>query len=176
MGNVSLGVFGIILGLVFLASMWTIISNIRRRMHYEMKGDTKTSVSCTFREEGRRQGRSGIAWPVTIETPAGSVGAETKDLSLGGAFIICRSPLPLKEQFQMTIEVPGQRAMSLTSEVVWSNGNVPEEKVIHRGMGIRFIKTNEEEHQLLKRALSAASLDIDTPRAPAEPEPALRPA
>jgi hypothetical protein len=173
MGSVSLGVFGIIMGLVFLASLWTIISNIRRRMGIEVKGETIIHVAGTNLnlEENRRQERSKVIWPVTMEGSAGSVDAETKDISLGGAFIICKNPLPLQEQFKLTIKPPGLGQMSLNAEVVWSNGGVPEEKVIHRGMGIRFIKITDEEHQWLKSAFAVATMSQNMPAAPAEPAP-----
>ena len=70
--------------------------------------------------------------------------AETKDLSLSGAFIICQQPLPLNENFNIILNVPNRDSIQITAEVIWSNISVPEDKIITRGMGIRFIKVSEE--------------------------------
>ena len=48
--------------------------------------------------------------------------------------------------------------MSLNSEVVWSNANVPDDKIVNRGMGIRFIHNTDEVRESLKTALSGKFL------------------
>jgi hypothetical protein len=46
---------------------------------------------------------------------------------------------------------PDNEPMKATAQVVWSNANVPEEKVINRGMGIRFIKMSDRHIQLVRQ-------------------------
>jgi Tfp pilus assembly protein PilZ len=77
-----------------------------------------------------------------------------KDISLGGAFVICREPIALNEKFRLYLEVPDEETFALNAEVVWSNMNVPEEKVIHRGMGIRFVQNTNTARKRLEKAIS----------------------
>ena len=54
------------------------------------------------------------------------------------------------------LDLPDQGALPLTAGLVWSNANVPRDKVVNRGMGIRFMKNEEKERQLLQDAITAA--------------------
>jgi len=76
---------------------------------------------------------------------------QVKNIGLGGAFICCKNPLPVGEVVQMTITGPGKEAVTSTARVVWSNANLPDEKVINRGMGVRFIKMSDQHLQLVRR-------------------------
>jgi Tfp pilus assembly protein PilZ len=77
-----------------------------------------------------------------------------KDISLGGAFVICTESIPLNEQFRLYVEAPDVDTFALNAEVVWSNMNVPEKKVIHRGMGIKFVKNTDAARKRLEKAIS----------------------
>jgi len=77
-----------------------------------------------------------------------------KDISLGGAFVICQEPVPLDEKLRIYIEVPNQDRFALNAEVVWSNMNVPEAKVIHRGLGVKFVQNTEAARTRLEEAIT----------------------
>ncbi|UCG14743.1 MAG: PilZ domain-containing protein [Deltaproteobacteria bacterium] len=83
-----------------------------------------------MRIENRRYHRTEVNWPVTIETPEGSIEGETTNISSGGAFISCKSPLTANEVFEMFIHIQ-DRENSLRGkvEVVWLSP---------RGMGVKF--------------------------------------
>ena len=100
-------------------------------------------------EERRQQPRANINWPVSIEAPDGTIDAKATDISLGGAFICCEKPLPLRQVFSLTMIGPDNEPVKATAEVVWSNANVPSEKVVNRGMGVRFIKMSDRHLQLV---------------------------
>jgi hypothetical protein len=102
-------------------------------------------------EEKRKHPRVDINWPVSMETSDGIVVAEVKNISLGGAFICCKEPLPLREVFRLTMIGPDNEPVMATAEVAWSNVNVPEEKVINRGMGVRFINMSDRHIQLVRQ-------------------------
>ena len=102
-------------------------------------------------EEKREHPRANINWPVSMETVSGTIDAEVKNISISGAFICCKNPLPLKEVFNLTMIGPDNEPVKATAQVVWSNTNVPEDKVINRGMGIRFIKMSDRHIQLVKQ-------------------------
>ncbi len=112
-------------------------------------------LSDVSEEEKRRHRRVRVTWPVAIDTVDGSIKVETKDLSPGGAFLACENPLPIGKQFRLTIELPDGYPLTLFSEVVWTNANVPNDKIVCRGMGIRFLKNGDEERTYLNTALSS---------------------
>jgi len=106
------------------------------------------------KEERRQHARAPIRLPVSIETAEGTITAETKDISLGGAFICCANPLPPKEKFPLAITLPHGRSLALFAEVVWSNTNIPHEKIVNRGMGVRFLLITGDERQILDDLVS----------------------
>jgi len=101
--------------------------------------------------ERRQHPRIDINWPVSIETPEGTIDAEVKNISLAGAFIGCKKPFPIGEVFSLTMTGPDSEPVMATAEVLWSNANVPDEKVINRGMGVRFIKMSERHLQIVRQ-------------------------
>jgi len=112
---------------------------------------TSVKLSQNVGEEKRKQPRADSNWPVSMETSEGTVDAEVKNISLGGAFICCKKPLPLGQVFPLTMICPDNEPVIATAEVVWSNVNVPDEKVINRGMGVRFIKMSDRHIQLVRQ-------------------------
>lgn len=113
--------------------------------------------------ENRRDARIDISWPVEMETSRGNVNAETRHVSVSGAFIVCEDPLPLNEQFRIVIHISKEKYVSANAEVVWSNINVPEDQVVNRGMGIRFINTSKEDLKPLSAALMKIVSDSFNP-------------
>lgn len=84
-----------------------------------------------------------------------------RDISLGGAFVVCSEPLALNAKFKISIRIPNQEPLRLNAEVVWSNRNMSADRVVNRGMGIRFIENTEKDRQRLNEIL-AASLEEDS--------------
>ena len=56
---------------------------------------------------------------------------------------------------RIRIELPGGEPLALAAEVVWSNASVPPERVVHRGMGIRFIQLDPVGRTRLAKAVNA---------------------
>lgn len=156
MGNIYVGMsvgFGFILFCLLMAILWNIFCSIKRRMFPEQINQRIINLSDYNYEEKREHQRVGIKWSVIVETVEGVIRGETKDLSIGGAFIKCQDPFPPGRHFNLTIELPDREPVILNSEVVWSNGNVPDDKVINRGMGVRFIKNSVEKVEFLNSAI-----------------------
>ena len=105
-------------------------------------------------EEKRQHPRVAISWPAMLEPPYERLQVQLKDISIGGAFVVCRKPLPLYEKIRFCLKVPDQDDLLLNAQVVWSNINVPKEKVIHRGMGVKFIQNTNKARQRLETAIS----------------------
>ena len=156
MGNIYAGMsvgLGFILFCILLSFIWVAFSNFKKRM-LPQKNDINVIEFLKYQEDEKRNSkRVDISWPVFLETNSGIIKAETKDLSRVGAFVKCSKPLFPGEQFRMTIEIPEKDPISLKSEVIWSNSNIPDEMVVTRGMGIRFLQNLDEDLVLLKSAL-----------------------
>ena len=150
----SIGFGGILFG-ILLATVWIVFRNFKRRMLPDRSSQAPGVFQESYWEEKREHPRVGITWTVSMEIPQGVIQAKTKDLSLGGAFIVCPEPLALKERFPLTIDIPGQGPLPLNAEVVWSNSNVPEDKIVVRGMGVRFVGRTDKEIESLDTAISA---------------------
>lgn len=136
-----------------MAAYKVVIRNIKKQMVPVNGVQTSKTSSESDLEEKRQDPRIDIFWPVLLETSRGKVAATIKDLSLGGAFIACKEPLPIKEQFNLTINMPDQQPMTLVSEVVWSNSNVPDDKIVTRGMGISFTQNTKEIRKSFNNAI-----------------------
>ena len=105
-------------------------------------------------KEKRQYPRVATSWPALLEPPYEHLQVQLKDISIGGAFVVCRKPLPLYEKFRFCLKVPDQDDLLLNALVVWSNINVPKEKVIHRGMGVTFVQNTNKARQRLETAIS----------------------
>ena len=144
---------GFILFCILLSMVWFFIKNYKNRMLTQKQSVDVIPFSDYRVEEKRRRKRAEIVWPAFIVTDKGVIEGETKDLSRSGAFITCGKPLLPGERFLINIDIPKKGPVSLRSEVIWSNGNIPEEKVVSRGMGIRFLQNIDEDTSSLKSAL-----------------------
>ena len=153
----TVGFAGVVCVLMFLL-VWIVNSFAKERVRAERTTSRTPLTMSAFGAENRQHSRVEIKWSVRIETAQGSKDGMTKDVSLGGAFISCSEPLPLGEIFPLTINAPGHEAKTVTAEVVWSNINVPEDKVVNRGMGIRFVQISDEIRKYLNEAISS---DLD---------------
>ncbi len=136
-----------------LATYKVIIRNIKKKIVPSNGIQAKRTSFVSDWEEKRQDPRIDILWPVLIETSCGEIEAKIKDLSFGGAFIACREPLPLKEKFNLVINMPDQKPLTLVSEVVWSNSNVPDDKIVTRGMGISFTENTLENRKSYNNAI-----------------------
>ena len=94
-------------------------------------------------------------WPAILETSAGET-AEVHIASVthGSGFIKSKTRLEIGERFQLTIHLPDRSPLQLRAEVTWSNMHLPTEKVVNRGMGIRFIEAGEEAVCLINETIT----------------------
>jgi hypothetical protein len=125
-------------------------------------------------EDQRSHQRVAVTWQVSFAAPTGMVRGHLKDISLGGAFIICPLPMPLNKRFPITIHLPDSEPLELKAEVVWSNQNVPEERIVHRGMGIRFVDNEEWRQKRLSETMFAIIQPVSSPEPHAKENQANR--
>ncbi len=105
-------------------------------------------------EEKRRHPRVAVSWEAEIEDDAGRRPARLRDISLGGAFVVVSAPPAPGSRVRLKISLPHAAPLSLNAAVAWSNAAVPEERVVFRGMGVRFQDNAAEDTRRLHEAIS----------------------
>ncbi len=145
-------------GAVFVGIVlfWFISVYLKKRVGPEASAKPAAAVAPRGPwDEKRTAPRLAVSWQASIPSPHGPLAVQLRDISLGGAFVVCPSPLGLSERFHITIALPERPALTLQAEVVWSNANVSSETVVNRGMGIRFVGNDPALRQALAEAISA---------------------
>ncbi len=145
--NVILVVLFVVLSLVLIYSTYS-------RTIRSQKGAAPTTTtllhSQTDIREARQHQRFEVLWPVTMEVGQDKIQGEIANISLGGAFIQCKEPLSLNETFSIAINVPDKQPIPAKVQVVWSNSNIPEDKVVRRGMGVRFLEIADNDRRFIQ--------------------------
>lgn len=90
--------------------------------------------------ENRRHPRAKIKCPVVMSVSNTLIDGETKNLSLGGAFIKCSEQPKPGLIFRMTIEPSKGRLFLVSAKVVWSDSYTVRDKTVLRGLGVRFLE------------------------------------
>lgn len=147
--------FGGIICILTLMLIHAVSNYFRKRARSDQGSSVAVGLARPAQTEERQHPRVDLSWPVKIKTQQGAIKGETKNISLGGAFICCNKPLPLREVFRLTINAPNYKPLTVNAEVVWSNINVPNEQIVNRGMGIRFIQIKKEDLEFLKELIAA---------------------
>ena len=150
----SIGIGGALF--VGLVIFWFVSMYLKKRLASDQAAQSYTPSTKTSWEEKRRNPRVAISWQALIEMAGQTNNVQLKDISLGGAFVVCAEPLALNDKFKISIRIPNRELLLLNAEVVWSNSNVPADRVVNRGMGIRFIENAEEDRQRLNEALAVS--------------------
>jgi uncharacterized protein (TIGR02266 family) len=147
--------FGGVFFILALTLIYFVSDFFKKRVHANRQCGVAGIPAYTAGEEKRQYSRVDITYPVKMRTSQGTIEAETKNISLGGAFICCRQPLSLGENFGLTIEAPDHQPLTVNAEVVWSNINVPDDRIVNRGMGIRFLQIKKDDGRFLNEVISA---------------------
>ena len=137
-----------------LVIFWFFNAFVKRKLGADQSVQLAAPSQKSSWEEKRQHPRVAISWPAVLEPPYEHLEVQLKDISLGGAFVVCRKPLPLKEKLRFCLKVPEQEELLLNAQVVWSNSNVPQDKVINRGMGVKFVQNTNKARQRLETAIS----------------------
>ena len=142
---------GLFVGLIIF---WFFHTVIKRKLGNDQSVLAINTAPLKGGRDQRRHPRLAVSWSATIEIGRVSVNVRLKDISLGGAFVICQEPVPLDEKLCIYLEIPGRDRFALNAEVVWSNMNMPESKVIHRGLGVKFVQNTQAARSRLEEAIA----------------------
>jgi Tfp pilus assembly protein PilZ len=138
---------------------WFIFVYLKKRLTPD-KPIQSLSAAISFPVENKRQHpRVEVSWEAKAENSEISQDVVLKDISIGGAFVVCQEPAAMQDQLKIIINLPNSETLQLNAEVVWSNANMPLDKVVNRGMGIRFIQNEDSERQKLQDAIDDATLE-----------------
>ncbi|MBW1982700.1 MAG: PilZ domain-containing protein [Deltaproteobacteria bacterium] len=102
-------------------------------------------------QEKRRHPRAQIKLPLIIKGSRGYMSAETKDVSLAGAFICGGESMKLTEELMVTfINVPPlELGLTIKAQVVRANIHCLDDETLTYGAGIRFIEVSEESTETI---------------------------
>jgi len=80
----------------------------------------------------------------------------TENLSLGGAFVLTTNPMDLGDEFLLRIHISdGREPLEGECKVVWTNKYGKESNNLRRGMGIKFLKLQEENRIRIEEFIRA---------------------
>jgi len=149
--GVGFGGFILLLSLKFIQSLLAFRS---RPSPFSYDSPIPANGIPVAQDERRQCIKAQIRLPVNIITAEGAITAETRDISVGGAFICCSNPLPINQVFPLTVTLPHGGTLALFAEVVWSNASTPHDKIVHRGMGVRFLRITDYDRMIVKNLVS----------------------
>jgi hypothetical protein len=100
-------------------------------------------------KEKRKHPRAKIVCPVIIENNRNIISGETQDISAGGAYIKCRSPLRRPEvNMYMSVSLLSPRIRAM-GEVVRSDVLGSAKKGGCYGIGVRFVAISDTDRELI---------------------------
>ena len=105
--------------------------------------------------EKRLHPRIPVNWPVVILTPKGAIEGETRDISVGGAFIKYSDEGDLRGDLQIVLKPSEQRSIPVTGRKVWSGNFNFDGKEVYSGVGIQFTDISPEDGEYITSLSSA---------------------
>ena len=148
-----LPVVTVILVVVFSLAL-KLISRFKSRALGSQSGQSLAGFQIDATNESPDRDRLKIKCPVLIEKFQGIMKTSLKELTLNGAFLTCPNPLPIGETFQVKILMEERPPLKLDAEVMWNNQNVSEDKIIARGMKVRFLQLSDEDRKILNEIVA----------------------
>jgi len=119
--------------------------------HHYKKGSTKVAVP----RERRKYDRILVNWPVVVVTPQRYIGGEAKNISVGGASVVCTRDPGRSEPLRLAIKIPvSEELLQVTGIVVWSKLQAQPNDLYGCETGIRFTSFIGNSRQYLTEAIA----------------------
>jgi hypothetical protein len=112
----------------------------------------RKAIKMTF-EEHRVHPRASLKWSVSLEIEGKITEGVTKNISEGGAYVCCATPLGPKAEFFMVINAPDKQ-LNVKAEVVWANTYSLNDEITPMGMGVRFMDITGEDRGIIAKAVA----------------------
>ena len=109
------------------------------------------------RQKKRQYSRADVSWPVFLLTPKCIVKGETKNISLGGAFIHFLSDPVQDRSFRLIIKPPNYEGLLVVSaKVAWKSRHLKSQRILPRGMGVQFTQISSNARDFLGSVFSCS--------------------
>ena len=109
-------------------------------------------------KDRRKHQRAKVVWPVIMENNRNIISGETQDISAGGAYIRCRTPLkPVEVSMYVSVSFLSPRIRGI-AEVVRSDVLGSASGFEYYGIGVRFIAISNEVRELISLELEDTKL------------------
>ena len=106
--------------------------------------------------ERRLHPRILVNWPATLHNVQGSIEGETKDISVGGAFIFLSEKPKFGINFPILLRPSEERSISVVCKKIWSHTfNIDNRPVF--GMGVQFMLITPEDRQFISTLVEKES-------------------
>lgn len=105
----------------------------------------------------RAHPRVEVRWPVAMMTPEGDMDGTIENISAGGAYIRCGTPLFKKDLFILSILSQNGDNTWIGAEVVWIDIPPNDDSEVPIGMGIRFTNISPADLSVIDDAVSEYS-------------------
>ena len=102
----------------------------------------------------RQMPRINVNWPITIITSQGTIEGESRNITLSGVFIHCKTKLPEDEVYQILIKLPNEKQIVVRGQMMWSNLNGRPDTGVLVDMGFSFIRMSDEDQEVLRSVIS----------------------
>jgi c-di-GMP-binding flagellar brake protein YcgR len=97
--------------------------------------------------------RANLKWSVSLEIEGQVTEGVTKDISEGGAYVCCATPLGPKAEFSMVINAPDKQ-LNVRAQVIWTSTYGLNDEITPRGMGVRFMDITGEDKGVIAKAVA----------------------
>ena len=138
----------IILVVVFVVAL-KVISRAKNKAVGNQSENSLAGIDIEASNDVQNRDRLKIICPVLIERSQGLMKVSLKEITLNGAFLTCPDPLPIGETFPINILVQDQEPLRFDAEVLWNNQNVAADKIVSRGMKVRFLQLSTGDRKVL---------------------------
>lgn len=113
-------------------------------------------------KESRKHPRAKVVWPVIMENSRNIISGETQDISAGGAYIRCRTPLkPVEVSMYVSVSFLSPRIRAM-AEVVRSDVLGSANGVEYYGIAVRFVAISNEARELISLEFQDTKLSHPT--------------
>ena len=148
----------IILGVVlFLA--FKLISRAKNRASGAKTGESLLGSQLDTPAQTQDRDRRKLICPVLLKKSQGVMKTSLREITLSGAFLTCPNPLPVGETFRLKILMDNPQPLQFDAEVLWNNKNVSPEKIVNRGMKVRFLQLSNSDRKTLGEIVSNPSAE-----------------
>ena len=143
----------IILVVVFVIAL-KVISRAKNKAFGNQSGNRLSGIDIDASNDIQNRDRRKLKCPVLLEISQGLMKVSLKEITLNGAFLTCPNPLPIGELFPINILLSDHKPLKFNAEVLWNNQSVAANKIVSRGMKVRFLQLSTGDRKTLYELIS----------------------